>query len=114
MRNFLLISLVLIIYMKFDEITDLMGYNPDDIVAHDEKVVLYATSWCGYCDKIRALLKKNNIPYHEYDINRSDVGNRQFERLGGGGVPVMLIDGTVVRGYSPGKILELAKRTVAN
>jgi len=54
------------------------------------------------------LLKENNIQYVEYDIEKSADGAEQHKRLGGTGVPVMLINGQVVKGYNPERILQLA------
>lgn len=68
-------------------------------VKHDN-VVLYATSWCGYCQKTRVFLNENNIQYTEYDVEKSDEGRAQFEALGGSGVPVIDIKGTVIHGFS--------------
>ncbi len=64
-------------------------------------VVLYATSWCGYCEKTRSLLKAYDIEYTEFDIERSQEGRRQFDQLGGHGVPVVTVGSTAVHGYDP-------------
>lgn len=79
---------------------------------HEGKAILYATSWCGYCKKMRQFLKKNNIAYYEYDIENSSEGNKQYQSLGARGVPVMLIDGEVVHGYNPQKVLQLANKSL--
>ncbi|MFW5432410.1 MAG: glutaredoxin family protein [Methylophilaceae bacterium] len=63
-------------------------------------VILYATSWCSYCKKTRAFLAKNNIKYTEYDVEKSEEGRKQHKALGGKGVPVLDIKGTVIYGYS--------------
>jgi glutaredoxin len=76
---------------------------------HKGKAILYATSWCGFCDKARKLLKSHSIPYFEYDIEESLEGKRQMDELGGEAVPVLLINGQVVKGYQPDEILLLAK-----
>jgi mycoredoxin len=62
-------------------------------------VILYATTWCGYCKKTRAFLAENNISYIEYDVEKSEEGRKQLQALGGQGVPVLDIKGTVVLGY---------------
>ena len=54
-------------------------------------------------------MDENEILYFEYDIEKSDEGRMQHEKLGGKGVPVLLISGDVVKGYDPSKILALAK-----
>lgn len=66
------------------------------------KVVLYATEWCGYCAKTRKYFAENGIDYRELDIENSPEGQKDYERLGGGGVPIVLVDDErVIRGYDP-------------
>lgn len=69
------------------------------------EVVMYATAWCSYCRKTRDFLKAKGIKFREYDIEKSQEGRRQHTALGGGGVPVLVINGKVVRGYNPRAIL---------
>jgi mycoredoxin len=69
-----------------------------------QQVILYATSWCGYCKKTRALFKELNVDYREFDIETSADGKAQHAALvardgGSGGVPVIVIGQTVVHGY---------------
>jgi len=74
---------------------------PPPLVARaDKPVVLFATSWCGYCAKTRALLQRNHIPFTEYDIEKSAEGYAHYERLGGNGVPVLLIGKQVIHGFN--------------
>ena len=68
-------------------------------------VVLYATEWCGYCRKARRFLQENDIPFVEYDIEKSAEGRRQYEALNGRGIPLLKVKGTVIRGYSPEAIM---------
>ena len=96
--------------MNWSLITNFISPPPDYSAAHDGKVILYATSWCGYCEKARELLTENNIEYFEYDVEKSKEGREQFKRLGGKGVPVLLINGEVLRGFDPSRILELANK----
>lgn len=77
-------------------------------IKHDN-VILYATTWCGYCKKTRAFLAKNNIQYTEYDIETTVRGRDGHEALGGGGVPVLDIKGNVVYGYSVRKMTSIFK-----
>jgi len=65
-----------------------------------ENVILYATSWCGYCKKTREFLTDNRIKYIEYDVEKSEEGRKQHEQLGGNGIPILDIKGTVIHGYS--------------
>jgi len=68
------------------------------------KVLLYATDWCPYCEKTRALLQQRQISYQEVNIERSAEAQAQYQRLAGKGVPVLLIAGKVVRGYNEQRI----------
>ncbi|WP_232410936.1 glutaredoxin family protein [Methylophilus sp. 5] len=70
------------------------------------KIVLYATDWCPYCEKTRALLQQRHITYQELNIETSAEGSAQYQRLAGKGVPVLLIAGEVVRGYNEKRIVE--------
>lgn len=68
------------------------------------KVVLYATNWCPYCEKTRALLAAKGIPYQEMNIETSAEAQRQYLRLAANGVPVLVVAGEVVRGYNQKKM----------
>jgi len=73
---------------------------PKPIAAREGlSVVLYATQWCGYCAKTRDLFKSRQVPFKEFDIEHSAVGQAQYEKLGVSGVPVIVINGTVIQGY---------------
>ena len=110
MKKYFLIIAAVAIVLNWSSITNYLNPPPDYSVAHDGKVILYATSWCGYCGKVRELLSKNNIEFHEYDVEKSAEGREQFKRLGGKGVPVLLIKGEVLKGYDPSRILKLANK----
>lgn len=78
--------------------------------AVNARVVLYATSWCGYCKKTRELLEANNVEYYEYDIEKSAEGRAQHKELGGRGVPLLIVKDVVVKGYNRGVTLALIKK----
>lgn len=74
---------------------------------HQPGVVLLATSWCGYCRKMREVLAGKGIAYTEYDVETSTKGRALMERVGGEGVPVVLVgDDTVIHGYDPDGVLD--------
>lgn len=78
---------------------------------YGDNVVLYATHWCGYCQKKRDFLSQHNIKYTEYDIEASQDGLQEFEALGGKGIPLVLVKGRVVEGYAPNAILKVLNGT---
>ena len=81
--------------------------TPDSVAcdaSEKNDIVLYGAVWCGYCEQTRQLLASNNVDYCEYDIERSAEGFRQYESLGGGGVPLILFNGELIQGYNKPEI----------
>lgn len=111
MKKIVVICLAILVFQKWDVIDNYLNPPPDYSATSGEQVILYATSWCGYCAKARKLLSDNNIPYKEYDIETSREGRKQYDSLKGNGVPVLQINGTVVYGYNPSKIMKLVNKT---
>jgi glutaredoxin len=62
--------------------------------------VMYATAWCPYCAKARAYFKRTNTAYVEYDIEKSADAHAEFKRLGGRGVPLILVGSEKLRGFN--------------
>lgn len=64
------------------------------------EVILYGTSWCGYCAAARRFFDANGIRYTEYDTEKSNEGYEGHKKLGGGGVPLIVVGGAVMHGYN--------------
>jgi glutaredoxin len=77
-------------------------FDPDIISnrSKSKSVVMYSTSWCGYCKKAASHFRKNKIPFTEYDIEKSARGARDYKRLKGRGVPIILIGDKRMNGFS--------------
>jgi glutaredoxin len=61
------------------------------------------TSWCPYCVKAREYLRSLDVNLIEYNIER-DKSKRDemlFKSGGSGGVPLIDVEGIVIRGYNP-------------
>ncbi len=63
-------------------------------------VIMYGTSWCPYCKKAKEYFASKGIPYKEYDIENSDKARREYDKLGGRGVPVILVGSKRLNGFS--------------
>lgn len=109
MKKYIIIVLALVLFQKRSDISAYFNPPPDYGRLHNGEVILYATSWCGYCAKARKFLREKDIAYHEYDIETSAEGKDQYLSLGVSGVPVLLVNGNVVRGYNPSQIVEYLK-----
>ena len=79
-------------------------------VAGTADVVMYSTSWCPHCKRARAYFAQNGIAYQDIDVEKSESGKRDFARLGGGGVPLILVGGKAMRGFDPARMDQLLQR----
>lgn len=79
-------------------------FNTNNLVAtapaSRPEITLYSTEWCGYCTAARKFFDQNNIQYKEMDIEKTTAGYEEHKRLGGNGVPLLVIGDEVIHGYS--------------
>lgn len=113
MRNLFMLAVVAIALalFKWDLLTGSGSTSIDPEAAKRADVVLFATSWCGYCAKARELLEKAGVPFVEHDIETSVEGKSQYDAIDGRGVPILLINGEIVRGYNPDLIVKLIQKS---
>ena len=64
------------------------------------RVVMYSTSWCGYCAKARQHFKANGTPYVEHDIEKDRQARQRYDGFGGKGVPVIFIGDARMNGFN--------------
>ncbi|MEB0044379.1 MULTISPECIES: glutaredoxin family protein [unclassified Pseudomonas] len=111
LKKFLLILLVVVVYQNWGKIERLI--HPAQGVSEQTQarasVVLYATDWCGYCKLTRRFLDQKGIPYKEFDIEKDAQARKAYEALGGRGIPLIDVNGTLIRGYDPDAILAAIK-----
>lgn len=111
MKNIFIVLVILGACIQFSVFRNPFESKPETAAGYDNQVVLYATDWCGYCKKTRALFKEHGVRYKEYDIEKSLVGKQEYDKLKGSGIPLIVINGVVIRGYNPELILKsLSKR----
>ena len=63
-------------------------------------LTMYMTEWCGFCKKARKYFQENNIAYLEKNIEKNPQAKREHKALGGGGIPVITLNGKKMRGFS--------------
>ena len=75
-------------------------------------VVMYMTSWCPYCAKAREYIQSLNVSLTEYDVEKDKSKREEMLRKSGGsrGVPLIDVEGIVIKGYSPSAIKEAVER----
>jgi glutaredoxin-like YruB-family protein len=99
-----LVVIALLLYLAWSRFQGTSGPAPG-VSADGAKVVIYSTDWCGYCRKAKAFFREQGIAYVDYDIEKDAEARREFERLEGRGVPLIVIGNEVIRGYDEQAIL---------
>jgi glutaredoxin len=78
----------------------------------DIQVIVYMTSWCPYCVKARNFLRSLDVHLIEYNIERDkDRKEEMLSKSGGStGVPLIDVEGTIIRGYNPNALKSAVER----
>lgn len=64
------------------------------------EVTVYSTAWCAFCKTEKQWLDSLGISYQSKMIDEDEAAMKEFEALDvGGGVPVTVINGSIVRGF---------------
>lgn len=74
-----------------------------------KKVVMYSAPWCGVCKRARQFFKDRAIPFRELDIEHNTMARRELERMKARGVPVILVGGKRLNGFSEKAFMALYK-----
>lgn len=74
---------------------------------YDQKIVMYSTSWCGVCKRARRFLSLRKIPFEEYDVEKTRKGQKDYAELKGRGVPILLVGGQRMNGFSAARFERL-------
>ncbi|MFJ5255753.1 glutaredoxin family protein [Pseudomonas sp. NPDC088414] len=111
LKKVALVLLVVVIYQNWGKIERV--FNPSQMVSEQTRaqarVVLYATDWCAYCKQTKRFLDSKGIPFKEFDIEKDAEARKAYEALGGRGIPLIDVNGTLIRGFDPDEILAALK-----
>ena len=67
----------------------------------DKQVVIYSTPTCPYCKRAKEYLSRKGIPYIERNVAMDrDAAKEMIKKSGQMGVPVILVNGEVIIGFS--------------
>lgn len=65
------------------------------------RIVIYTTTYCGFCRRAEALLDERKLRYEQIDVTDDDEARAQLvERANMRTVPVIFIDGQPIGGYT--------------
>ena len=68
------------------------------------KVRMLMTQSCPYCKKAKAFLQSRGTAFEELDIEASAQAKAEYDRLGGKGVPIILVGEQRGDGFDPGEM----------
>lgn len=68
-------------------------------------VIVYTAPGCGPCHAAMDLLKKVGVPFEARDVTHEGVQEQLLE-LGSMSTPTIVVDGTVMVGFDPKKLLK--------
>ncbi|MFJ2283918.1 glutaredoxin family protein [Pseudomonas sp. NPDC087803] len=111
LKKVALVLLVVVVYQNWGKIERV--FNPAQMVSEQARanahVVLYSTDWCGYCKQTKRFLDSKGIAFQEFDIEKDAEARKAYEALGGRGIPLIDVNGTLIRGFDPDEILAALK-----
>ena len=92
----------------FPAVTKMTGMEP---VPKDygDKVTVFGFDACPYCRRLEAYLRAEGIDYVNMDVANNPAAKREFQRLGGGGVPLTIVGTESVRGFDAGRMGEFLR-----
>ena len=67
--------------------------------ARQPQVILYSADWCGYCKLAKKHLNGQGIRYDERNVDIPSVAQELQKKTGRGGIPVLDVEGQILRGY---------------
>ncbi len=73
-------------------------------------VTILSTTWCGVCKKAKTYLSEKGVAFREYDVERSEAGRREYKRLNGKGVPIILVGVQRMDGFDRSKLEALLRK----
>jgi len=68
--------------------------------ANPPEIIMYSTQSCGYCIITKDFFNKHNLPFTEYDIEKSKKHMNTFYILGGRGTPLVIINKEIIHGFN--------------
>jgi mycoredoxin len=84
--------------------------NRDGGTLMSEKVTMYSTPWCGYCQRLKAQMGREGIEYNEIDIEQDPAAEQFVMGVNSGNavVPTLVFpDGSTRTNPSIGEVKSL-------
>ncbi len=88
---------------ELDELLEARSRNAARNVSNNnsKKVVMYTTSRCPACKAAKQYFAQKGVSYDEIDVETSRSGYEEFRKLGGQGVPLIMVGDKRLEGFNP-------------
>lgn len=64
------------------------------------KVIMYTSSRCRYCTMAKQYFDRKHISYTEHNTATSSSAKAEFRKIGGRGVPLIIVNGNKINGFN--------------
>lgn len=91
LRKYLTVALILL----------LSPMAPASSSGEASPVVIFTIDFCPACLGAKQWFRDNDITFHELNIEQSEAAAERFRQIGGRGIPLILVDGQRLQGFSP-------------
>ncbi|MEJ2403517.1 MAG: glutaredoxin domain-containing protein [Candidatus Thiodiazotropha sp.] len=68
------------------------------------RVVIYTTLKCPHCVHLKRWLKKNNVPFLDFNVAKPGKIQKKFFEIGGRTVPLIVIGDRFFEGFNPNQL----------
>ncbi|MET0027520.1 MAG: glutaredoxin domain-containing protein [Candidatus Thiodiazotropha sp.] len=68
------------------------------------RVVIYTTLKCPHCLHLKRWLKKNNVPFLDFNVANPGKIQKKFFEIGGRTVPLIVVGDQSFEGFNPNQL----------
>lgn len=90
--------------------------SPETPPPPQKRIVMYSSNFCNRCEsedtckpcaRAKKTFQEYNLEYEEYNIDASPLNLKQYQKLGGGVLPLLFINGKRMYGFRKGLFEEI-------
>ncbi len=74
-----------------------------------KKIVVYHQPGCPPCHRAMEFLRAQKVPFVAKDVASDEVAGAELAGLGSSSTPTILVDGQMMVGFDPQRLLQLVK-----
>lgn len=68
------------------------------------RIVIYTTLRCPHCHHLKRWLKKNQVPFLDFNVGKPGKIQKRFFELGGQCVPLIVVGDHLYKGFNPNQL----------